>query len=147
MQLRPKSAIHVARLAIDEVDVGGWAIDRKMTKPKSLKRVFIYSITGIMLCAWWFYRKELSPPIQVLADATKHLREQDLDFMVDYNRNDELGRFCTAFEEMYNYYLNYDFSGILILFLCLYGGVAPLSVKSFCHNRWGGFHNGNDDAF
>ena len=37
---------------------------------------------------------------QVLADATKHIREQDLDFTVDYNRNDELGRLCTAFEEM-----------------------------------------------
>lgn len=61
---------------------------------------FSYSIAGIMLCAWWFYRRELSPPIQVLADATKHIREQDLDFMVDYNRNDELGRLCIAFEEM-----------------------------------------------
>ena len=60
----------------------------------------VYSITGIMLCAWWFYRRELAPPIQVLADATKHIREQDLDFMVDYNRNDELGRLCIAFEEM-----------------------------------------------
>lgn len=61
---------------------------------------FSYSIAGILLCAWWFYRRELSPPIQVLADATKHIREQDLDFMVDYNRNDELGRLCIAFEEM-----------------------------------------------
>ncbi len=61
---------------------------------------FVYSITGIMLCAWWFYRRELWPPIQVLADATKHIREQDLDFMVDYRRNDELGRLCIAFEEM-----------------------------------------------
>ena len=29
-----------------------------------------------------------------------------------------------AYEEMYNYYLNYDFSGILVLFLCLYGVVG-----------------------
>jgi hypothetical protein len=29
-----------------------------------------------------------------------------------------------AYEEMYNYYLNYDFSGILVLFLCLYGVVS-----------------------
>lgn len=57
---------------------------------------FVYSITGIMLCAWWFYRRELSLPIQVLADATKHIREQDLDFMVDYNRNDEFGRLLQA---------------------------------------------------
>ena len=61
---------------------------------------FVYSIIGIMLCAWWFYRKELSPPIQVLSDATKHIREQDLDFRVGYNREDELGRLCMAFEEM-----------------------------------------------
>lgn len=61
---------------------------------------FIYSIIGIVLCAWWFYRKKLSPPIQILADATKHIREQDLDFTVIYNSNDELGRLCTAFEEM-----------------------------------------------
>ena len=39
---------------------------------------FVYSIRGIMLCAWWFYRRELWPPIQVLADATKHIREQNL---------------------------------------------------------------------
>lgn len=61
---------------------------------------FIYSVIGIALCAWWFYRKKLSPPIQVLADATKHIREQDLDFTVAYNSNNELGRLCTAFEEM-----------------------------------------------
>lgn len=29
-----------------------------------------------------------------------------------------------AYEELYNYYLNYDFSGILVLFLCLYGVVS-----------------------
>ncbi len=29
-----------------------------------------------------------------------------------------------AYQEMYNYYLNYDFSGILLLLLCLYGIVS-----------------------
>ena len=29
-----------------------------------------------------------------------------------------------AYQEMYNYYLNYDFSGILVLLLCLYGIVS-----------------------
>lgn len=72
----------------------------KVTSFSMVGLPFIYSIIGIMLCAWWFYRKKLLPPIQVLADATKHIREQDLDFKVDYNRNDELGRLCTAFEEM-----------------------------------------------
>lgn len=57
-------------------------------------------MAGIGLCAWWFYRKKLSPPIQVLADAAKHIIGQDLDFSVEYNSNDELGRLCAAFEEM-----------------------------------------------
>ena len=29
-----------------------------------------------------------------------------------------------AYQEMYNYYLNYDFSNILVLFLCLYGIIS-----------------------
>lgn len=61
---------------------------------------FLYSVIGITLCAWWFYRNKLSPPIGVLADAAKHIREQDLDFTVSYHSDDELGRLCTAFEEM-----------------------------------------------
>ena len=61
---------------------------------------FLYSVVGIGLCAWWFYRKKLSPPIQALADATKHIREQDLDFTVACDSQDELGRLCGAFEEM-----------------------------------------------
>ena len=60
----------------------------------------VYSVVGIGICAWWFYWKKLSPPIEILADATRHIREQDLDFTVVYDNTDELGRLCTAFEEM-----------------------------------------------
>lgn len=60
----------------------------------------IYSIVGIGLCAWWFYRKKMLPPIKVLENATQHISEQDLDFTIIYNSDDELGRLCTAFEEM-----------------------------------------------
>lgn len=60
----------------------------------------IYSIVGIGLCAWWFYRKKMLPPIKALENATQHISEQDLDFTIIYNSDDELGRLCTAFEEM-----------------------------------------------
>lgn len=60
----------------------------------------IYSVVGIGICAWWFYRKKLSPPMEILADATRHIREQNLDFTVVFDSTDELGRLCTAFEEM-----------------------------------------------
>ncbi len=56
----------------------------------------VYAVCMVVL-----QEKKLSPPIQVLADANKtHIESKDLDFTVDYNRNDELGRLCTAFEEM-----------------------------------------------
>lgn len=60
----------------------------------------IYSVSGIGLCAWWFYRKKLQPPIQILSDATDCIREQNLDFMVSCPSSDELGELCVAFEKM-----------------------------------------------
>lgn len=43
---------------------------------------------------------------------------------VIYNLYAGRGIEAFAYEEMYNYYLNYDFSGVLILLLCLYGVVS-----------------------
>lgn len=61
---------------------------------------FLYSIVGIGLCAWWFYRKKLQPPIQALSRATGYIREQNLDFTVEFQSGDELGQLCEAFEKM-----------------------------------------------
>lgn len=60
----------------------------------------LYSFMGIGICAWWFYRKKLAPPIKILSDAAGYIREQDLDFTIQYESTDEFGRLCTAFEEM-----------------------------------------------
>ena len=51
---------------------------------------------------------------------TYELRKNSVIYNLYSGRN--IGDF--AYEEMYNYYLNYDFSGILVLFLCLYGIVG-----------------------
>ena len=59
-----------------------------------------YSVIGIAICAWWFYRKKIAPPVQILADATEHIRAQDLDFEVHAVSQDELGQLCEAFEKM-----------------------------------------------
>lgn len=61
---------------------------------------FLYLVTGIGVCTWWFYKKKLAPPIQVLMEATENIRSEDLDFTVAAGRDDELGRLCAAFEEM-----------------------------------------------
>lgn len=59
-----------------------------------------YSVIGIAICAWWFYRKKIAPPVQILAEATEHIGANDLDFQVPAAGQDELGRLCEAFEKM-----------------------------------------------
>ncbi|MDE7325945.1 MAG: HAMP domain-containing protein, partial [Lachnospiraceae bacterium] len=60
----------------------------------------LFAVIGITLCAWWFYHKILEPPIAVLMDATTHIQTQDLGFRISFDRQDELGQLCTAFEKM-----------------------------------------------
>lgn len=60
----------------------------------------LFAVIGIVLCAWWFYRKKLEPPITVLMDATTHIQGQDLNFQIDFDGQDELGQLCAAFEKM-----------------------------------------------
>lgn len=59
-----------------------------------------YSLTGILLCAFHFYKKKLQPPIQILSDATEHIGKKDLDFEVSYDSRDEMGALCASFETM-----------------------------------------------
>lgn len=60
----------------------------------------LFAGLGITMCAWWFYHKKLEPPITVLMDATTHIQDQDLNFQIDFDRQDELGQLCAAFEKM-----------------------------------------------
>lgn len=60
----------------------------------------LFAVIGIVLCAWWFYRKKLEPPITVLMDATTHIQDQDLNVQIDFDGQDELGQLCAAFEKM-----------------------------------------------
>ena len=61
---------------------------------------FLFAVIGITLCAWWFYRRILEPPITVLMDATTHIQDRDLSFQINFDGQDELGRLCAAFEKM-----------------------------------------------
>lgn len=60
----------------------------------------IYSLIGIMICAFWFYRKKLDTPIRILLSATDYIANQNLDFSVEYDCNDEMGELCVSFEKM-----------------------------------------------
>ncbi len=101
-----KGSLEDTEFTIERAEAGFWSLRPKqqlLYRAAGISMAglpFLYSMAGIGLCAWWFYRKKLSLPIQVLADAAKHIIGQDLDFSVEYNSNDELGRLCAAFEEM-----------------------------------------------
>lgn len=60
----------------------------------------IYSLTGIVICAFWFYRKKLDTPIRILSAATDQIANQNLDFSVEYDGGDEMGELCASFEKM-----------------------------------------------
>ncbi|MDE6775548.1 MAG: HAMP domain-containing histidine kinase [Ruminococcus sp.] len=53
------------------------------------------AVTGIV-----FYRRELHKPIGILLDASKKISENQLDFKVEYKKQNELGQLCTAFDDM-----------------------------------------------
>ncbi len=60
----------------------------------------IYSIAGVLLCAFWFYRKKLQRPIEILSQATDNIAKENLDFTVAYDGKDEMGDLCDSFEMM-----------------------------------------------
>ncbi|WP_010498791.1 HAMP domain-containing sensor histidine kinase [Paenibacillus elgii] len=50
--------------------------------------------------AMLFYRNKLRIPLAVLNTASEKIAADDLDFSVEYNSKDEMGRLCTSFEKM-----------------------------------------------
>lgn len=60
----------------------------------------LFSLSGILFCGFFFYRKRLKTPIELLTQATDKITEQDLDFKISYTVNDEFGALCDSFEQM-----------------------------------------------
>ena len=44
--------------------------------------------------------KKINLPLQLLIEASQKIKEKDLDFEVNYQSDNELGKLCTAFMEM-----------------------------------------------
>ena len=53
-----------------------------------------------ILCAIWFYRRKLKLPLAILDAASARIAADQLDFTVDYDSRDEMGRLCASFEKM-----------------------------------------------
>lgn len=59
-----------------------------------------FSMTGILLCGFFFYRYKLSKPLKLLEDATEQITAENLDFTLSYENKDEMGKLCQSFEQM-----------------------------------------------
>lgn len=47
-----------------------------------------------------FYKKKIEKPFLLLMEAVLHIQNHELEFVLDYHTNDEMGKICGAFEEM-----------------------------------------------
>ncbi|MCH5344147.1 MAG: HAMP domain-containing histidine kinase [Acetatifactor sp.] len=57
--------------------------------------IFCIVVPGII-----FYNWELKKPIDILLDASRKIADNELDFKVEYKKQNELGMLCTAFDDM-----------------------------------------------
>lgn len=61
---------------------------------------FFYSIVCMFLTALFFYRTRLKKPFLILEEGMRKIREKDLNFKIEYDSLDEMGKLCISFEEM-----------------------------------------------
>ena len=59
-----------------------------------------YIAVGIGAAAAIYYRKKLREPIAQLQNGVERIQEDNLDFHIEYDGNDELGRLCCSMEKM-----------------------------------------------
>ncbi len=102
--------------AADDIQQTQYSIEKIETGVDSLspKRKLAYQVCGVTMfaapavlafaailwCCMYFYRRKLKTPLAVLADATKQIAEQNLDFELSYYCGDEMGGLCRSFEDM-----------------------------------------------
>lgn len=60
----------------------------------------LFSVLGIGGAATCFYQIKLKEPLKALQQGIDHISNNDLDFTIDYQKQDELGELCSAFEMM-----------------------------------------------
>lgn len=60
----------------------------------------IFSFAGIACASLLFYHSKLKKPLDALKQGIAHIVDNDLTFPVSYQKQDELGQLCGAFETM-----------------------------------------------
>lgn len=60
----------------------------------------LFSFAGIACASSVFYRIKLKEPLDALKQGIVHIVDNDLSFPISYQKQDELGQLCGAFEKM-----------------------------------------------
>ena len=60
----------------------------------------LFSFAGIACASSVFYRIKLKEPLDSLKQGIVHIADNDLSFPINYQKQDELGQLCGAFEKM-----------------------------------------------
>lgn len=60
----------------------------------------MFSFAGIACAGSLFYQIKLKEPLDALRQGIAHIADNDLSFSMDYQKQDEFGRLCGAFETM-----------------------------------------------
>jgi signal transduction histidine kinase len=77
-------------------DSGRWVVAVLVV---ALLSPFLY-IVGFSLLFSKIFVKNINHPLQLLMDASRKIKEKDLDFEINYRSDNELGKLCGAFSEM-----------------------------------------------
>ncbi|MBD5543812.1 MAG: HAMP domain-containing histidine kinase [Lachnospiraceae bacterium] len=62
--------------------------------------VLILSVAGCIIAMFLFYRNKLRIPLKILMESSEKIRENTLDFTIEYDNKDEMGQVCHSFEKM-----------------------------------------------
>ena len=62
--------------------------------------ILVVSMLGAVLAVALFYRNKIRVPLAKLSQASAMIANNQLDFKLEYDREDELGRLCREFEKM-----------------------------------------------
>lgn len=72
-----------------------WIISNAQFVLIPLWALFCVGTTGVI-----FYNRELKMPIERLMEASRKISENQLDFKIEYKKQNELGQLCNAFDNM-----------------------------------------------
>lgn len=70
----------------------------KLAREVIIAALLILGITGVALVAWIY--QSIVKPLRQLQDATKNIKEGNLDFTIENDGRDEIGELCQDFENM-----------------------------------------------